>query len=277
MCKSWTLRYTCSHTRSVRRRRCGGNFSGPSRHSDEAKIRCRGSDPLIIAISSLCASCRLAEVEAQLHAEVEMLRIKLASDVWNPDIAAKLVMAESELGDKLWSLTRELPSGGAFKESVRPLLSRRSIVASSNTGEHTFRSSRLGSEIKPEDVLDNEAVKWDWSLGPSTDENATELENTEEDEDRADWGWDSPEMDPIPEGEQDLEIQLANLTLVHPLEERQRSAGGTENVRPRKQVIPPHRRRREGSSLRGRAQQAILDLRSLHACGGYQLGFAISN
>ncbi|KJY01815.1 hypothetical protein TI39_contig278g00020 [Zymoseptoria brevis] len=150
-----------------------------------------------------------------------MLRIKLATDVWNPDIAAKLVMAESELGDKLWSLTRELPPGGAFKESVRPLLSRRSIVASSETGEHIFRSSRLRSEIKPEDVLDDEGIEWDWDSGEPTEENVTGLGSADEDEDRTGWGWDSSELDSIPEGDQELETQFANLTLEHPLEERQ--------------------------------------------------------
>lgn len=285
MCKSWSIRYTCTHTRTVRRSPCRGTFSGPSLRTGEIKVRCSGSDPLKLASSSLCVSCRRAQVESELQDEVRSLRSRHEADLTNQGIAAELAIAESELADKLWTLTKELPPDGPSKEFIRPVRSR--IPPPVCMG-----SSLLRHEVQRENVVDAEQCDqgWvsEWASGWSytTEVNETEQGGPDEvgltwpDDDvieSIDWTLDETIRETSPKLEQDLDVKLADLNIQPSSDNRSKPANAAENIKPRELVIPPHRRRRGGSTIRGRAQQAIEDLRSMHACGGYRLGRAVSN
>jgi hypothetical protein len=141
-------------------------------------------------------------------------------------------------------------------------------------------------EVRPEDVVEKQD---DWATGwaagwPSSAEPDEDVSGTKDDPSLIceDWtyddlAWSVPTLDPTTGTEQDAEVELQETKIRPPSGGHLEPACETEHVPTRKEVIPPHRRRREGSTIRDFAQQVILDLRSMHACGGYQLGVAVSN
>jgi hypothetical protein len=227
-------------------------------------------------------------VEVQLHADIEDLRRRFEVE-GGSEIAAELDAAERELPDRIWNLTKELPPDGTLREIVRPARNRRPGPRS-DAGESEFRSSLLSVEVKPEDVV--EPYSWnDWESGWSTGWTTSTLESDGTGDDVAEgvglfWPdddviispWDTVTRETNPPGvEPDMTVQSANLKVQSPSEDHQKTASTMENLSTRYQVIPPHRRRRKVASILGVAQQAIEDLRSTHACGGYKLRVSVSN
>ncbi|KAK3696895.1 hypothetical protein LTR37_017725 [Vermiconidia calcicola] len=146
MCKTWTLTYTCTHTRLIRLSKCRGTVTIQPKATSNPKAACH-----------TCGECERAKVEKELLDALSAVQARSSACIVDLKVAA----AQEEYDQQIHALWKRIP-GKQFKKYARP-----------EKGEETTclprRTSLLRREVRVEDVVvkyepNKTAVGggWDW-------------------------------------------------------------------------------------------------------------------
>ncbi|KAK3697245.1 hypothetical protein LTR37_017557 [Vermiconidia calcicola] len=157
MCKTWTLTYTCTHTRLIRLSKCRGTVTIQPKATRDPKAACHSTPILTLHARTACGECERAKVEKELLEALSAVQARSSAWIVDPKVAA----AQEEYDQQIHALWKRIP-GKQFKKYARP-----------EKGECTTylprRTSLLGREVRVEDVVvmyetNKTAVGggWDW-------------------------------------------------------------------------------------------------------------------
>ncbi|KAF2481299.1 hypothetical protein BDY17DRAFT_326001 [Neohortaea acidophila] len=192
MCKTWGIKYSCSHTFYFHLSRCRGTISSrrcapftTTKSNSDAfrKPACSATPTLTIYPKSPCGPCQRAELEAASEAKVEDARARAQRGEGGAMDEVTRILDERER--LLFCVTRRFPGSQSFKEFRRP--------------ENGLRGRELGgSRLRVVVSAADEDEDDVWLDGESYVGAENESRETQAWID--DWagGWSTPHADPLP-------------------------------------------------------------------------------
>ena len=197
MCKTFSINYSCAHTRQVRLSKCRGTFTTKSKPTSEPKALCCSAPVFSIQANAACGQCKRGKDETKLTES--LLKIKASLPWSDPELMA----AEAKYNTDIFALSKRFP-GAKFKTITRPETQQRMEL---------LRGSLLREEVQPEDVVDDawEEYAKDWSKPygnfdgenagdgevSMTEETATEDEGSDDWSAPTDWTTDTTPTDTV--------------------------------------------------------------------------------